>query len=353
MRDRPFLRLVLVNLAVFVALALVLEGASSFVRRARTLTRDPADIPPEPYIRQDPDLGWSPRPGAMVSAPGEESPLHVDAKGLRAARANGQPGRLRVVCSGDSFTFGEQVSDAATWCAQLEALDPRLATMNLGVPGYGVDQAYLRYLRDGQGLAERVHVFAFIDDDFRRMGIRRIKPYLTAADGRLDVHGVPVPPFEQQTRLGRAIDELNMVQVAAGIGARMRGFMGRPVDGPADGVLAALPGALAAAARARGSVTIVVRLPSPYRVSPHAEAFMGYARRSMVVVDLRERFDALPPPRRGCSSATASSRARTRTPPATPGSRGSSCPWSLACWQAKRSRIRSFKEARWLTRTTS
>jgi hypothetical protein len=296
MSVRAVLRLVLVNLAVLAALAVAIEGTSSLIRRARTLTREPAYIPPEPYIRHDPELGWSLQPGAIVSVPGLNAPLHVDAKGLRSPHDHDDAaaGRPRVVCSGDSYTFGEGVSDAETWCAQLETLEPRIAALNLGVPGYGADQAYLRYVRDGKNLGERVHVFAFIDDDFRRMGIRHIKPYLTAADGRLEIHEVPVPPFERPTRLGDAIDELNIVQLTGSLGARARAVLGRPVDGPADGVLPALADAIASAGRARGSVPIAVRLPSPYGASPYAAVFMEYARRSMIVVDLRERFEALP-----------------------------------------------------------
>jgi hypothetical protein len=296
MRVRSVARLALVNVAVFVALAVAIEGGSSLVRRARTLTRDPVYIPPEPYIRHDADLGWSLLPGSIISAPGVEAPLHIDARGFRSTHENGAApaGRPRVVCSGDSYTFGDGVGDAATWCAQLETLDPRLATLNLGVSGYGVDQAYLRYMRDGKDLGERVHVFAFIDDDFRRMGVRHIKPYLTATDGGLVVHNVPVPPFERPTPLGDAIDELNVVQLAGSIGARFRRLLGRPIDGPADGTLQALADALVEAGRARGSIPIAVRLPSPYQASPYAAAFMVYARRSMIVVDLRERFEALP-----------------------------------------------------------
>jgi hypothetical protein len=298
MSIRTGLRLVLVNLVIFVALAIALEGTSSLARRVRTFMRGPVDIPPEPYIRHDPDLGWSPRPGAVVTGPGSGASLHVNASGIRSPReiADVPAGRIRVVCSGDSYTFGEGVADAATWCAQLEALDSRLEAVNLGVPGYGVDQAYLRYMRDGPGLHERVHLFAFIDDDLRRFGVRSQKPYLTSAGGRLVRHNVPVPPVEHSTRLGTAFEELNIVQAAVSLGGRLRRARGRPIDGPADGVMEAVIDALAAAGRARQSVQIVVRLPSSYRPSPYAPAFMAYARRSMAVVDLRERFDALPDP---------------------------------------------------------
>src|SRR5262245_37593475 len=277
MSVRGVLRLVVVNLAVLVALAVAVEGTSSLIRRTRALFREPVFLPPDPFIRHDPELGWSPRPGAVIDTPGSAASLHINAKGLRATRETGDvpPGKIRVACSGDSYTFGDGASDGATWCAQLESLDARLDAVNLGVPGYGVDQAYLRYLRDGKDLHERIHVFAFIDDDLRRLGVRRIKPFLTMEDGRLTVNNVPVPPFERPTRFSEAFDELNVVEVTGSIAARLRRWRGRPVDGPADGVMDAMLDALAATGRDRRSIQIVVRLPSPYAHSPYSAAFLA------------------------------------------------------------------------------
>ena len=48
-----------------------------------------------------------------------------------------------ILAVGDSFTFGDRVSDHETWPAQLERLTGR-QVLNAGVFGYGVDQAYLR-----------------------------------------------------------------------------------------------------------------------------------------------------------------------------------------------------------------
>lgn len=288
-------RLVLVNLAVFAALAAAVEGTSSFIRHAWSLTRDPGADEPEPYIRHDADLGWSLRPGAVMSAPGATAPLHVNQRGFRSRRELADApaaDRIRLACSGDSFTFGDGVADADTWCAQLETAAPALEHVNLGVPGYGVDQMYLRYMRDAADLQAAVHVFAFIDDDFRRMAASREKPWLTALDGRLTVHNVPVPPF-QRSRAADLLEGLNTYQLAASIGSRLRGARGTP--GPADGVLPALAAALAAAGRTRHTAQIVVRLPSFDPPSPQAVAFLAAARQSaLTTIDLRERFAALP-----------------------------------------------------------
>ena len=61
------------------------------------------------------------------------------------------------------------MNNADTWCDQLATRDPRVEPVNLGQGGYGADQAYLRYLRDTKTLDHQVQLFAFIDDDFKRM----------------------------------------------------------------------------------------------------------------------------------------------------------------------------------------
>src|SRR5262249_57725400 len=98
-------------------------------------------------IQYDPDLGW-------VTAPQKDLPdldgpgmsVRTNAQGFRNTHAISlavPAGKVRLLCSGDSFTFGYSVGNEHTWCQRLEALDPRFETVNLGVNGYGVDQAYL------------------------------------------------------------------------------------------------------------------------------------------------------------------------------------------------------------------
>jgi hypothetical protein len=62
------------------------------------------------------------------------------------------PGRRRVVAVGCSFTLGAEVGAKDTWAAQLERLAPDLEIANLGVGGYGLDQALMRLRRDGLSL---------------------------------------------------------------------------------------------------------------------------------------------------------------------------------------------------------
>jgi hypothetical protein len=106
-------------------------------------------------------------------------------------------GKARIICSGDSFTLGYGVSNHDTWCHQLISLDKRLETVNMGQGGYGIDQAFLWYMRDGIKLQHDIHVFAFITNDFWRMQRDNFlgygKPVLQVRDEVLVPHNVPVP----------------------------------------------------------------------------------------------------------------------------------------------------------------
>ncbi len=104
---------------------------------------------------------------------------------------------MRAVCSGDSFTFGYGVSNEDTWCNMLTEFHPRLKTINMGQGGYGIDQAYLWYKRDGGRFKAEINIFAFVTDDFKRMQKDNMfgygKPLLRVSDGALVAGNVPVP----------------------------------------------------------------------------------------------------------------------------------------------------------------
>jgi hypothetical protein len=67
----------------------------------------------------------------------------------------------------------------------------------MGQGGYGVDQMYLWYKRDGAKFEHQVCLFAFITEDFNRMQSDRYlqygKPLIDIENGKLVVKNVPVP----------------------------------------------------------------------------------------------------------------------------------------------------------------
>jgi hypothetical protein len=194
-----WLKITAINVAVLLALVIFIEGSVSLFLFARDITVLAWEA--APYSEYDVDLGWISK--RNVSIP------DFWKKGV-GIRTNGQrfrdtydiapavaPGKMRVICSGDSFTFGDGVNNADTWCDRLATRDPRIEPVNLGQGGYGTDQAYLKFLRDTKTLAHQVHLFAFIDNDFKRMQSTTFlgidKPVLMLEDGTLRPGNTPVP----------------------------------------------------------------------------------------------------------------------------------------------------------------
>jgi hypothetical protein len=195
---RP-LKVVAMNVAIFAALCVVLEGSVSVF----LILRDVAVLAwvAEPYSEYDAGLGWIARKNVRLpDIFGKGVGVQTNGQRFRAASEiapDVAPGRIRVICSGDSFTFGDGVDNRDTWCEQLSARDRRIEPVNLGQGGYGVDQAYLRFLRDTRGLGHQAHLFAFINDDFRRMQSATFlgfgKPVLVLEKGVPVAANVPVP----------------------------------------------------------------------------------------------------------------------------------------------------------------
>jgi hypothetical protein len=144
----------------------------------------------ERHARFDPELGWVSSPNVnSLNHFGPRISLRTNAQGFRNDHTFSRQadGRTRIICSGDSFTFGYGVDNDHTWCQLLQALDPSLETINMGQGGYGLDQAYLWYVRDGEKLHHSIQLFAFIGLDFGRMAsstyLGAPKPTLSTRNG--------------------------------------------------------------------------------------------------------------------------------------------------------------------------
>jgi hypothetical protein len=191
------------------------------------------------HARYDAELGWVNLPSVdLPDVWGPGAGVRTNSQGIRARtefEARVAPGRIRALCSGDSFAFGEGSGDLDTWCHLLTVLDDRLETVNLGQPGYGVGQSYLRYLRDGAPLDHQIHLFTFVDGDFDRAGRRShygyARPLLRLVGDELEVDNVPVPRvLPAISRFARRLSEqLRSVEFAARAVKRL--FPSRPSRG--------------------------------------------------------------------------------------------------------------------------
>jgi hypothetical protein len=258
---------------------LLLEGAASVARVAwLAATTDARPLAERAHTEYDPELGWVNRP--HVSLPdlyGPGASFHTNGRRFRGRRetaARPPPGRIRVLCSGDSFALGYGVDDEATWCHRLETLEPRLEAVNMGQGGYGIDQSWLWFRRDGAPLEHQLHLFTFIVEDFVRMTATEFfgypKPRLRLEpDGRIAVTNVPVPRGAFRApwlaRNARWLDELRVVRGLRALGEGA-GLLRRPSPGDGgDHDLAPLAAAvleeLARSQHAAGRRLVLVWLP--------------------------------------------------------------------------------------------
>ena len=118
------------------------------------------------HVMFDSVLGWRYRPGH------QEGPNIVNADGLHSRRvyaALASPGTRRLAAFGDSFVYCNEVGVDECWTSRMEQADGHTEVLNFGVGGYGIDQALLRYLHEGRGLAAETVILGFTTDDLRRL----------------------------------------------------------------------------------------------------------------------------------------------------------------------------------------
>ncbi len=164
----------------------------------------------EPYYPFDAELGWTVRPNGRL-------PLYrANSQGIRADveyAPEPPPGVLRIAAFGDSFVHGTEVGNADTWPARLAALRPGLEVLNFGVGGYGVDQAWLRWRRDGRPFSPAIVLIGFMTEDVHRSVNRfrpfqaprhlepRAKPRFALREGRLVLLPNPLPGLDAYREL--------------------------------------------------------------------------------------------------------------------------------------------------------
>jgi lysophospholipase L1-like esterase len=106
-------------------------------------------------VEFDTQLGWCNRANSQ-SSDGRASYGAAGARGPREYARERTANATRWLSFGDSFTHGDGLADDETWQHLVERRRPGLECANFGVGGYGVDQALLRYRRDGRPLAPDV-----------------------------------------------------------------------------------------------------------------------------------------------------------------------------------------------------
>jgi hypothetical protein len=203
------LRTLAVAIAIFVPLEALGLAAAKLLARMALLYDPPRVENYSDYLkRRDPQLGW---PSPASFGQGE-----YDASGSRVVPAF--PDTTMASCAalfGDSFTWGDEVAAEHAYGNVLaRLLGCRVA--NYGVPGYGTDQAFLRYEKVG-GDAPIVILGHFSENIIRNVNQERgfltnqvlgLKPRFVLRDRQPVLVPLPQLTLEQYGALRERASEL-------------------------------------------------------------------------------------------------------------------------------------------------
>jgi hypothetical protein len=177
----------------------VLDGDAlwEYEWRHRQAARGSAQRPQYSFDTFDAELGW--RPAASF----QSAEVRTNSQGIRADRdfsLEPEAGISRIVLIGDSFTWGEEVSNDETFAARLEHHLGDWDVINLGVHGYGTDQQLLRLRRDGFPFEPNVVLLAFYEENLYRNVVSfrdYAKPRFRVQNDQLILENTPVPTPEE------------------------------------------------------------------------------------------------------------------------------------------------------------
>lgn len=318
LKIRKFLLFFLINLGIIFIILVLCEGLAGVILFSQALRQTPP-VAERQHTQYDEKLGWVNKPGVFIKdmyGPGLD--MQINSQGFRSKEEFSQAipaGKIRLICSGDSFTLGYGVGNDDTWCQALTALDSRLQTVNMGQGGYGVDQAYLWYKQDGVKLDHNVHLFAFITTDFERMQQTEFlgygKPRLFFDYEQLQVANVPVPQrafyVPWLTQNYQALQQLSLVRLlqqnAAGQPQPAQAAPASTAYDP-EVVAAAILRDLLATNEMKNSTLVLVYLPTLGDYQPETPGptdrwrnFVKVAAQDTdaVFIDVVEAFRQLPP----------------------------------------------------------
>ena len=135
----------------------------------------------------DPERFWKLRPGVHIDDPENTVWQGVvsNSLGYRSPEFDllKPPGTIRIVCFGDSSTFGIGAEMEDSWPALLEDQlndrgEQRFQVINAGVPGYTSHQGFLHMRQEVDRLQPDIVFASYANNDFWRWGNRTDEQHL-------------------------------------------------------------------------------------------------------------------------------------------------------------------------------
>ena len=117
------------------------------------------------YVIFSTTLGWT------IKENGISELYQANSSGIRSTKEYMQKpsdGIFRISTFGDSFTHCDDVTNNETWQSIIENTDVNIEVINFGVGGFGLDQAYLRYLEDGRQYNSHIVLIGFMSENIYR-----------------------------------------------------------------------------------------------------------------------------------------------------------------------------------------
>jgi hypothetical protein len=151
----------------------------------------------------DPSKGWIPKPNLRDVNAFNNKTLSTNSKGFRGKKDfsyTKNKEKLRILILGDSFTFGDEVSDDETYSSYLQEMLPHTEVINMGVHGYGHDQMLFLLKEEGVKYEPDIVILGFLPLDMSRNLLRFrdfAKPRFVLERGELKLIGTPVPRPEE------------------------------------------------------------------------------------------------------------------------------------------------------------
>lgn len=227
-----FLRVVVINVFVLLALLIVIEAGVRIYYAATDKTPPNSDLSVvrewrwvkarlhdgkvsfDSRFTYDPEMGWK-NAANIDTVPENHGRVRTNSQGMRNDTefpVKPTPGRKRLMIVGDSYSFGFGVSNEETYAYELARMMPDWDVMNLAVSATGTDQHYLMYERQGEKYKPNIVLMGFYLLDYNRNTYNfrdYAKPmYVPQADGSLTLTHTPVSKPEDliaQYRSGQKI----------------------------------------------------------------------------------------------------------------------------------------------------
>jgi hypothetical protein len=174
MTRRKWLVRVMFVLLLYAAVEFVSQAGLWVLYKSRGIAYFPVATDLDPSARRGLDSLLKPgswETGTFDAELGWRSRRNLTSQNVRDDRlytSEPPPGILRIATFGDSFTYGSDVKLGENWSKRISAMDSTIEILNHASGAYGLDQAYLRYLREGMLLHPHIVVIGYMSENLAR-----------------------------------------------------------------------------------------------------------------------------------------------------------------------------------------